>query len=168
MNRGNPSIDGLRGEDGGLDRDAIGRILPYREPFLFVDKVVRLSSGEIEAEKRIDPSMEFLEGHFVGFPVMPATLIAEGFGQAGTILVRYNLDDHEAKEILACRIEDARFHSPAYPGETLTYRARLGTMDGRAARPEGEVSAGGRKVATFRVMVAIVERRAFRRGRGEE
>ena len=106
--------------------------------------------------------MKSLQGHFVGFPIIPGALITEGFGQAGTILIRYNLEDHLTKDILVCRIEDARFLSPAFPGDTITYIVRLSTMNHRAARLEGNAMVKGEKISTYRMVMGIVDRSAFR------
>ena len=46
-----------------------------------------------------------------------------------------------------------RFPSPALPGDTLTYNARLTSMNRRAARFEGEVLIGDRVWLGSRVMV---------------
>lgn len=160
--QGKAPIDGLRGPDRGLSREAIKRILPYGEDFLFLDRVSVLSDREIEASYRVPEDSAILRAHFVHFPIMPAALLAEGCAQAGTLLVRYNLPDPGEKEIVGLQIESARFLSPARPGDTLTYRARLANMDSRAARVEGRIRIGERPVAKARMVLGIVDRQAFR------
>ena len=49
--------------------------------------------------------------------------MGEGMAQAGTLLVRYNLDEHEKYDILAFQIESARFPGPAQPGDRHPARA---------------------------------------------
>lgn len=152
------TIDRLRSPDGSLDRQTLLRILPYGEDFLFVDRVIRLDEAELEAAFTIPRSAPFVEAHFVGLPLMPGVLIGEGMAQAGTVLVRYNLEDHTSKDLLAFQIESARFLAPAVPGDTLRYHLKLTKMHHRAARLEGEAFVGDRRVCKARLVLAIVAR----------
>lgn len=154
-------IDGLRQADGSLAAEAVRAILPYGEAFLFVERVAHLGDGEIEASYRIPADTPWIEAHFVGFPVMPGALIAEGFGQAGSILVRYGLADPAGKDVLGIQIESARFLRPAFPGDSLIYEARLDTMSRRAARVVGGVRIGEQPVAKLRMVLGIADRGSY-------
>jgi 3-hydroxyacyl-[acyl-carrier-protein] dehydratase len=156
------TIDQLRDSDGGLDRRALRQILPYGEAFLFIDRVVRLGSEEVEATYRIPESAPFVDAHFVGLPLMPGVLIGEGMAQAGTVMVRYNLEDHATKDLLAFQIDKARFLAPAVPGDTLRFHVKLTKMRPRAARMEGEAFVGDRNVCKAELVLAIVDRRLLK------
>lgn len=158
----NPAIDRLRDNDGRLDREAVRSVLPYGEDFLFVDGVDRLTEDEIEARYTIPESSTYLRSHFTGLPLMPGVLVGEGMAQAGTVLVRYNLENHETKDLLAFQIEAARFPAPAQPGDTLSYRVRLTKLRRRVARLEGEAAVGDRVVCKARIVLGIVEREELR------
>ncbi len=154
-------IDGLRDSEGNLDRQALLKILPYGEDFLFVDRVIELTDREVEASYRIPSEAPFLQAHFVGLPLMPGVLMGEGLAQAGTVIVRYNLEAPEEHDILAYQIESARFSAPALPGDTLRYRVRMLTMSRRSARLEGEADVEGRQVCKARVVVGIMTRKTL-------
>ena len=160
---GKTRIDRLRDDDGGLDRPAIRAILPYGDEFSFVDRVTRLTEEDVETVFRIPDRAPYLDGHFRGLAVMPGALMSEAFAQAGSILVRYNLESTAETDIVGHHVESARFLSPALPGELLRFRVRLKTMSRRAARLEGEVAVGERKIGRMRVVVAIVKREELRR-----
>ena len=160
---GRAAIDRLRSADGTLDRRALLSILPYGEDFLFVDRVTRLEPDEVEASYRIPSDTPWIRSHFRDLPIMPGALVAEGWAQAGTVMVRYGLDDSEPKVILGIQIDRARFAAPAFPGDVLDYRVRLKTRDSRAARLEGEARIGERRAATLSVAVGIMGVEAFRR-----
>ena len=160
---GRSRIDRLRGKGGALDREAVRTILPYGEEFLFVDRVARLTADEVETFFRIPTRAPYLDGHFRGLAIMPGALMSEAFAQAGAILVRYNLVSPEETDILGHHVESARFLSLALPGDLLCFRVHLRTMDQRAARLEGQVLVGERKVGRMRVVVAILKREALRR-----
>ena len=133
MADGRALIDGLRGTDGGLDRQAIRGLLPYGDDFLFVDQVIRLDERQIETRWRIPDHAPYLDGHFRGLPVMPGALMREAFAQAGSLLVRYHLESSEDADIVGTHVESARFLSPALPGDLLTFEVHLKTLSRRAA-----------------------------------
>ena len=161
MPDGRELIDSLKRADGRLDRQALRTILPYGDDFLFVDSVTRLTDREVDATFRIPPDSPYLRSHFVGLPLMPGALICEGVAQAGTIIVRYNLESPADKDILAFQVESARFPSAARPGDSLRYRVRVLTMSSRAARLEGEAEVDDRVVCKARVVVGITDRKAL-------
>lgn len=160
---GKRQIDGLRDDDGTLDRDAVRTVLPYGDEFLFVDRVLRLTEDEVETHFRIPPSAPYLDAHFRGLPIMPGALMSEAFAQAGAILVRYHLDSPESKDVVGHHVESARFLTPALPGDLLHFRVHLETMSRHAARLAGGAWIGERQVGRMRVVVAILEREALRR-----
>ncbi len=163
MADGKTRIDRLRGEDGGLDRQAVRSILPYGDDFLFVDRVVRLTEQEVETVFRIPAHATYLDGHFRGLPVMPGALMSEAFAQAGSLLVRYNLESPAEIDVVGHHVESARFLSLALPGDLLRFHVQLKTMSRRAARLEGGARVGEREVGRMRVVVAIMKREALER-----
>jgi len=159
---GRSAIERLRSPEGALDRGALLSLLPYGEEFLFVDAVSKIESEQIKASFFIPPEMPYVRAHFRDLPVMPGALVAEGWAQTGTLLVRYNLDDEADKVVLGMQIERTRFLSPAWPGETLHYVVKLAALDSRAARLEGEARTEDRRIARLRVVVGIMDRELFR------
>lgn len=158
----NSDIDDLRNSSGGLDRQAVQTILPYGGDFLFVDEVTELTTERVEASFSIPATSPYLRAHFDGLPLMPGVLMGEGMAQAGTLMVRYNLPDHQEKDILAFQIEGARFSSPAQPGDRLDYRVRLVKLRSRVARLEGEALVGDREVCKAQIVLGIVSRLELR------
>lgn len=155
---GRELIDGLRAPDGSLDKAAIRRILPYGDDFLFVDGARFLDETRIEAFFDIPAEAPWLQSHFIDLPIMPGVLVGEGLAQAGTLVVRHNLDDPDRHHILAYQIETARFTAPALPGDRLTFEVALQNMSRRAARLDGTARVGDRQVCKARVVVGIVTR----------
>lgn len=155
-------IDKFKDENGEISRENIKKIIPYEDPFLFIDHVVRLTKKEIIATKEVKADEPYFKGHFKGFPIMPGALIIEGIGQAATLLVRYNLPSHEEKDILAYKIRIAKFFRPTFPGHTLTYKARLAFMLKKIAFVSGEVFRGEKLVSKVKMVLAIVDKNQFR------
>src|SRR3989338_8989027 len=121
------NIDELKAADGTLDAEAIMKIIPYGSNFLMVDKVTLLEKRRVQATKKSD--LKQFEGHFRDFPLMPGALIIEGLGQAATLLLRYNLPNHETKEILAYKIKEAKFSLPTFPGDELLFDVQMAGME---------------------------------------
>ncbi|MBR9699007.1 beta-hydroxyacyl-ACP dehydratase [Candidatus Woesearchaeota archaeon] len=149
-------------KDGQLDKEAIMKIIPYNEHFLMIDKVTELEKKKIVATKEITGDEDYLKGHFAGFPIMPGALMVEGMGQAATLLMRYNVENHQEKEILAYKIKDAKFSKPTFPPAVLTYEAEMQGMDNRGALLTSKAMVDGQKVAEATLMLAMVDRKQFR------
>lgn len=156
-------IDELKNANGELDHNAIKAIIPYEYPFVMIDKVKELKKDKIIAIKNVSGNEEFFKGHFAGFPIMPGALIVEGIGQASTLLVRYNLDDHYSKDVLAYKIKEAKFKEPVFPGDQLVYEIALLGMDERGAMLNAKATTtDGREIAVCSLMLAVVDRKEFR------
>lgn len=155
-------IDKFKDEKGEISRENIKKIIPYEDPFLFIDKVLSLTKKEIIAVKEIKADEPYFKGHFRGFPIMPGALIVEGIGQAATLLVRYNLPNHEEKDILAYKIRSAKFFRPTFPGHTLTYKAKLTFMLKKIAFVSGKIFRGEKPVSKVKMVLAIVDKNQFR------
>ena len=156
-------IDRFKDENGEINRENIKKIIPYEDPFLMIDRVLSLDKKRIIAIKNVNLGEEYFKGHFKGFPIMPGALIVEGLGQAATMLVRYNLDNHEQKDILAYKIRSAKFFRPTFPGHTLRFEAKLVFMfKKRIAFVNGNVFRKEKLVSKVKMILAIVDKKQFR------
>ena len=156
------TIDELKNDKGEIDSNAIKHIIPYDQPFLMIDRVISLDKTKIVAIKNTSSNESFFKGHFAGFPIMPGALIIEGMGQAASLLLRYNLENHWEKEVLAYRIKEAKFSAPTFPGDQLKYEAALLGKDDRGALISSKATVNEKTVAEATMMLAVVDRREFR------
>jgi 3-hydroxyacyl-[acyl-carrier-protein] dehydratase len=156
------TIDELKNDKGELGLNEIKQIIPYEIPFVMIDKVISLEKNKIVAIKNVTANEEFFKGHFADFPIMPGALIVEGMGQAGTLLARYNIDNHIEKEILAYKIKEAKFSAPTFPGQQLKYEIAMMGMDERGAMLAAKAFADDTEVAQCTIILAVVDRKEFR------
>ncbi|MCL2720761.1 MAG: 3-hydroxyacyl-ACP dehydratase FabZ [Treponema sp.] len=61
----------------------IEKLLPHREPFLFVDEIVEASNEKIVAKHVFTESEFFFKGHFPEYPVVPGVILVETMAQSG-------------------------------------------------------------------------------------
>lgn len=65
----------VKAEPITMDINAIMKVLPHRYPFLLVDRVTELVSGEYaHGYKNVTVNDNFFPGHFPGRPIMPGVL----------------------------------------------------------------------------------------------
>lgn len=105
-----------------LDINQIKEILPHRFPFLMIDKVIEIVTGEkIHAVKNVSNNEPFFSGHFPKFPVMPGVMIIEALAQAAGILAHVSFPEQrtEGDLNLLVGIDNARFKRMVVPGDQL-------------------------------------------------
>ncbi len=159
------NIDDLKNEKGEIEEKDIKKVIPYERPFLFIDKIISIEKKKLVATRKIRKEEEFLKGHFADFPIMPGALIAEGVGQAGTFLIRYNLENHEKYDILAYNIKKALFKYPSFPGQEMRYEIELKGLNEKGGVIKGKVFVDNhpKPSAEIKFVLAIVDREGFRR-----
>jgi 3-hydroxyacyl-[acyl-carrier-protein] dehydratase len=109
--------------------DDILSILPHRPPFLFVDRVLRLTPDkEIVAERLIRDDEPFFTGHFPQKHIMPGVLVTDALAQTSGLL--WGLSKKATGAVLAKEPQifflaamSIKFVNPSFPGETLTLLA---------------------------------------------
>jgi len=139
------------------DKEKVKSILPQREPFLFVDDVIELQEGHrIVARIYLDPAADFFKGHFPGNPVMPGVLTIEAMAQAGILVyVTARPDIVKKNPEYYFGSVNAKFRSPAYPGETLILEAEIFKVANFGGVVDTKARVGDRLVAEARSIFAV-------------
>ena len=111
-----------------MDISDIRSYLPHRYPFLLVDRVVEIHSGEsIVAYKNLTANEPFFDGHFPDNPIFPGVLLLEAMAQAAGILGFYSqgkTNEHGSTYYFA-GADNLRFKRACVPGDRVMLRATV-------------------------------------------
>ena len=147
-----------------LNKEQIKEIIPYQEPFLFVDGVEEIGENSISSFYQTAIDDYYFKGHFVDFPIMPGVLIVEGIAQTGTILLRKKMgENHKKNLLLAYQVRSAQFYKPVFPGDKIKYQVELlGFYGFKIANFKGEAFVGEERRCEVRFSVAVVDKDEFK------
>ena len=108
-----------------MDKEAIKKVIPHRDPMLLVDTVEEMVPGEsIRTTFWVDPAREIFAGHFPGEPVLPGVYTVECMAQSADILL-LSCERYAGKVPLFLGIDAVKFRSKIVPGDRIDLRAAL-------------------------------------------
>jgi len=147
-----------------LTKEEIKKIIPYDDPFLWVDEVESIEGNTITGFKQTSPQDSYFKGHFVDFPIMPGVLVVEGIAQTGTILLRKKIgESHKKNHLLAYQVRSAIFYKPIFPGDKIKYRVELlGFYGFKIANFKGEAFVDEERKCEVRFSCAVVDKDEFK------
>ena len=129
-------------------REAVEAVLPHRDPFCWVSRVVACEPGaSIRAELDVDPDLALFKGHFPDYPVLPGVIVMEALAQAACFCVLSGRGESGSIGFLT-GIDKAKFRRQVRPGEVLTLRATIVKASSRMCVAEVEASVDGAVCAT--------------------
>ena len=139
-----------------MDIHQILEHLPYRYPFLLVDRVVAIEVGKsIHAYKNVTINEPFFQGHFPAMPVMPGVLVIEALAQAGGLLYQLTHGKSaEGKLFYLVKVDNAKFSKKVTPGDRLDLDVTLTRRIRNMAQYQGIARVDGEQVACAELLCA--------------
>ena len=129
-------------------RDVIEQVLPHRDPFVWVSRVVACEPGvSITAELDVDPKLPLFAGHFPGHPVLPGVIIMEALAQTASFCALVGRNEPGVLGFFA-GIDKAKFRNQVQPGDTLTLKATITRNSSRMVVADVEALVGDKVAAT--------------------
>jgi len=106
-----------------MNSKQIIELLPYQEPFLFVDELTEISEEEITGNYTFNKNEYFYKGHFKDNPITPGVILTETMAQIGVVCMGIYLSKDKIKEDskpqVALTSSATDFYLPVYPGEKI-------------------------------------------------
>ncbi|MBU1998393.1 MAG: bifunctional UDP-3-O-[3-hydroxymyristoyl] N-acetylglucosamine deacetylase/3-hydroxyacyl-ACP dehydratase [Candidatus Omnitrophota bacterium] len=144
-------------EQKELDINEIMKILPHRQPFLLVDKIVSLKKGRYaKGIKNVTINDYFFEGHFPGKPVMPGVLVIEAMAQVAGVMMLAS-EENMGKIVYFMCINNAKFRKPVLPGDQLVFEVEVGKIRSRIGEASGKAWVEGKLVCEADLMFALTD-----------
>lgn len=119
------------------DRAHIERILPHRDPFLFVDEAVVEEDGTILAKRLWKGDEFFFAGHFPSYPVVPGVILVETMAQAGGIGAKLAGLAQDGLFFLAA-VNNVKFRRQVRPGELFEMKVTNLRTSAKLIKQKGE------------------------------
>ncbi len=107
------------------DINQIRKILPHRQPFLFVDKIMEITEEGIVGVKNVSMNEDFFRGHFPDAPVFPGVIQIEAMAQVGGIFALSKVPDPENYLTYFMSIDKVKFKNQVMPGDTIVFKLSL-------------------------------------------
>jgi len=141
-----------------LDTQAIMRILPHRQPFLFVDRITHLEKGKrARGIKNVTINDYFFKGHFPGRPVMPGVLIIEAMAQVGGVMM-LSPQENRGKLAFFMSANNIKWRKPVLPGDQLILEVEVIRIKAKTGQVRGRALVGDKVVAEADLMFALVDK----------
>lgn len=138
-----------------LDIEAIMRILPHREPFLFVDRIISMEQGKRAVGiKNVTINDYFFRGHFPQKPVMPGVLIVEAMAQVGGVMM-LSPQENRGKLAYFMAADNVKFRKTVVPGDQLVMEVEAGRIKARTGQVHAKAFVDGKIVAEADLMFAL-------------
>jgi 3-hydroxyacyl-[acyl-carrier-protein] dehydratase len=142
-----------------LDYAAIEKLLPHRAPFLLIDRLENVISGESAVGiKAVSGNEPYFVGHFPGHPIMPGVLIVEAMAQAAGALAMLSQEDTEhGKLVFLASVDKTRFKRPVTPGILLELQVKKVASKGPLWKFSGTAMSNGIVMAQAEFSAMVVD-----------
>ena len=107
-----------------MDTNQIIQLLPYQDPFLFVDDITDISEEGITGTYTFKTAEYYYKGHFKNNPVTPGVILTEVMAQIGVVCLGIYLlkgiGSNNDQPKIALTSSSVDFFLPVYPEEKVT------------------------------------------------
>jgi len=128
----------------------IEKLLPHREPFLFVDEIVEATNEKIVARHVFTENEFFFKGHFPQYPIVPGVILVETMAQSGGAGMKKllaqkegaNGDSEEGMLFFLASVDKVKFRRQVRPGELVRSEITNLRISSRMIKQAGKAYVG--------------------------
>lgn len=116
--------------------EEIKKILPHRDPFLFVDECEVLEDGTIAAKRQFKDTEPFFKGHFPDYPVVPGVILVETMAQAGGVGAKL-ANPGEGGLFFLAAVNNVKFRKQVRPNDVFEMKVTNLRVSSRLIKQQG-------------------------------
>ncbi len=102
----------------------IKRVLPHRDPFLFIEQIVEMNDESITATNVFKSDLDIYKGHFPDFPITPGVIILEAMAQTGAFLV-LSKEEYKGKIAYFLGADNVKWRNPVLPNDKVVFKVSV-------------------------------------------
>ena len=138
-----------------MDKEFIKSLIPHRDPFIFVDRIIEVNNSSIHAQLDVKLDMPFFRGHFPQKPIMPGVLTLEALAQTAGLLIALSRNGgNGAGRIFYLAATNVKFLKPLEPDSVLELNCRILKEFGGLCQFEVEACARKSRIAAGTIVLA--------------
>lgn len=140
-----------------LDVQWIQKIIPHRNPFLFVDRIENLDPGKrATGYKVVSKNDYYFQGHFPGHPIMPGVLIMEAMAQVGCVIMLVS-PEMRGKMAYFMSVDYCKFRQTVVPGDELRMEVEILRARSKTGQCIGKAYVKDKLVCEAEVKFALID-----------
>jgi 3-hydroxyacyl-[acyl-carrier-protein] dehydratase len=139
--------------------EEVKEIMPQQPPFMFIDEA-EIEGDTARGTYKIRGDESFLQGHFPGNPVCPASIMLEGLGQLA-ILLLLGREIHKGdlvadpECVFFTSTDGVRCTRICRPGDVLQYKVKLNRLRFPLGIFEGKIFVG-EETAAYAEKISLI------------
>lgn len=133
-----------------LIQSDIKKLIPHRDPFLFLTKITGIDQEEksIVAEYHVSKDSDFFKGHFPEYPITPGVVLVESGAQAACVLIRLLNKDMDDFRPVFMSVNECKFRAAVLPDSKCIVEAKM-------------ISNSGTRAFKFAISISVNDKKAL-------
>lgn len=120
----------------------IESLIPHRDPFKFVDRIISADSETVIAERTFTDKEFFFKGHFPEYPVVPGVILVETMAQAGGAGLSALKMFEEGSLFFLGTVDKVKFRKQVRPNDKVRLEIHNLRVSPKMIRQEGKAYVG--------------------------
>jgi len=133
----------------------IEKLLPHRDPFLFVDEIVEATNEKIIAKRVFTENEYFFKGHFPTYPVVPGVILVETMAQSGGAGLRKLGALGEDGLFFFATVDKVKFRRQVRPGDEVRSEIENLRVSSKMIKQRGKAYVGDELAAEAEWMCLV-------------